>query len=300
MAEGMRVFTDATQSSPSGCKNSIARLLQKDVRRARYLDPKTSRWLSADPALGEYIPMAPVNDEAKKHNQNLPGMGGIYNTVNFHLYHYAGNNPVKYTDPDGEKIRDVGDLKQTASTAQLGTGKTTIAEEGCTLTTFVRMALALDADTTLDEANALAVKNNLFTNENELTPEAGAKLVSLLLKWKFEVKYSGSATGTATELASAINAKENKTAEYFATARIATGDKSGKKQYDHSLSINSGSLFFTGLLEKMAEVLGFKYNDTSSVNRSGTADASRRNIPLRVDFFRIQKLDPIKGRNVEE
>ena len=45
--------------------------------------------------------MAPVNDEAKKHNQNLPGMGGIYNTVNFHLYHYAGNNPVKYTDPDG-------------------------------------------------------------------------------------------------------------------------------------------------------------------------------------------------------
>ena len=68
---------------------------------ARYLDPRTSRWLSADPALGEYIPMAPVNDEAKKHNRNLPGMGGIYNTVNFHLYHYAGNNPVKYTDPTG-------------------------------------------------------------------------------------------------------------------------------------------------------------------------------------------------------
>ena len=71
---------------------------------ARYLDPKYSRWLSGDPALGEYIPKAPVNDEAKKHNENLPGMGGVYNIVNMHLYHYAGNNPVKYMDPDGDEI----------------------------------------------------------------------------------------------------------------------------------------------------------------------------------------------------
>jgi RHS repeat-associated protein len=68
---------------------------------ARYLDPKTSRWLSTDPALSEYIPGAPINDEAKKRNSNLPGMGGVFNTVNLHLYHYAGNNPVKYKDPTG-------------------------------------------------------------------------------------------------------------------------------------------------------------------------------------------------------
>ncbi|UYT06593.1 RHS repeat-associated core domain-containing protein [Treponema denticola] len=71
---------------------------------ARYLDPKYSRWLSGDPALGEYIPKAPIDDEAKKHNENLPGMGGIYNTVNSHVYHYAGNNPVKYTDPNGKSL----------------------------------------------------------------------------------------------------------------------------------------------------------------------------------------------------
>ncbi|TWI72212.1 RHS repeat domain-containing protein [Treponema putidum] len=71
---------------------------------ARYLDPKYSRWLSGDPALNDYIPQAPVNDEAKKHNENLPGMGGVFNTVNLHVYHYAGNNPVKYVDPDGRSV----------------------------------------------------------------------------------------------------------------------------------------------------------------------------------------------------
>ncbi len=64
---------------------------------ARYLDPKYSRWLSVDPALGEYIPGAGKSDEADK----LPGMGGVFNSVNLSLFHYAGNNPVKYTDPTG-------------------------------------------------------------------------------------------------------------------------------------------------------------------------------------------------------
>ena len=71
---------------------------------ARYLDPKYSMWISTDPALGEYIPQAPINDEAKKNNQNLPGMGGIFNHINSNLYHYAGNNPVKYVDPDGNAL----------------------------------------------------------------------------------------------------------------------------------------------------------------------------------------------------
>ncbi len=71
---------------------------------ARYLDAKTSRWLSTDPALGEYVPGAPINDQVRKQNQNLPGMGGVFNYVNMHLYHYAGNNPVKYLDPDGRDI----------------------------------------------------------------------------------------------------------------------------------------------------------------------------------------------------
>jgi len=57
--------------------------------------------MTPDPALESYIPVAPISDEAKKHNENLPGMGGVFNPVNLNVYHYAGNNPVKYVDPDG-------------------------------------------------------------------------------------------------------------------------------------------------------------------------------------------------------
>ena len=76
---------------------------------ARYLDSKTSRWLSGDPAMGEYVPSAPVNDEARKRNGNLPGQGGVFNYVNLHVYHYAGNNPVKLVDPNGRESGYVTD-----------------------------------------------------------------------------------------------------------------------------------------------------------------------------------------------
>ena len=116
-AEAYRVYGEHLFSA---CDAVDARIFSKGETGlyyygARYLDPKYSRWLSGDPALGDYIPKAPIDDEAKKHNENLPGMGGVFNVVNLHLYHYAGNNPVKYTDPDGrETDTSLNNLKKVA------------------------------------------------------------------------------------------------------------------------------------------------------------------------------------------
>ena len=62
---------------------------------ARYLDPRYSRWISTDPALGEYIP------GAGKDISKLPS-GGIYNPFSQSLFNYSNNNPIKYVDPNGK------------------------------------------------------------------------------------------------------------------------------------------------------------------------------------------------------
>jgi hypothetical protein len=109
-----------TAQTTTGCVSEAFFAPQKG---ARYLNPQTGLWLSTDPAMGEYVPAAPINDEAKKANQNLPGMGGVFNVVNLHVYHYAGNNPVVLSDPDGrdfnKRIRGPDDKPVITSNSNL-------------------------------------------------------------------------------------------------------------------------------------------------------------------------------------
>ena len=128
---------------------------------ARYLDPKYSRWLSGAPALSDYIPKAPIDDETKKHNENLPGMGGVFNVVNLHLYHYAGNNPVKYTDPDGEHI-EVFDNND---------GTYTIC--GGTINNDLSIYLTVDGQRTGSVLGAMFTDHSFFNND---TVVAGAMI----------------------------------------------------------------------------------------------------------------------------
>ena len=90
---------------------------------ARYLDPKYSRWISVDPALGEYVPGA--GKANTKDVGGLPGMGGLFNSVNLNLFHYAGNNPIKYSDPDGRilKFTKLNRLQQYCKTNYFRLGK---------------------------------------------------------------------------------------------------------------------------------------------------------------------------------
>ncbi len=77
---------------------------------ARYYDPRTSLWQSADPALGEYLPGAGqdvamttpniLNGYGRPRHQ-MAGMGGVYTGQNLNLYHYSHLNPVNFKDRDG-------------------------------------------------------------------------------------------------------------------------------------------------------------------------------------------------------
>ena len=82
---------------------------------ARYYDPVLSRWISADPILGKYLPTG-----NRDRDEKLAGFGGVYNPANLGLYGYAHLNPLTYIDPNGaETSTPVFNFKYTQG-VQLG------------------------------------------------------------------------------------------------------------------------------------------------------------------------------------
>ena len=64
---------------------------------ARYYDPRTSVWVSADPIFAEYLP----NFDHKISKQNPGKVNGVFDSKNIGLYTYSHNRPVILKDPDG-------------------------------------------------------------------------------------------------------------------------------------------------------------------------------------------------------
>jgi RHS repeat-associated protein len=76
---------------------------------ARYLDPRFSKWMTADPALGKYLPDAGKNVAYQspslannwRGHPDLPGLGGAFQPQNLAAYTYGHSNPATLTDPNG-------------------------------------------------------------------------------------------------------------------------------------------------------------------------------------------------------
>jgi RHS repeat-associated protein len=235
---------------------------------ARYLDSKASRWLSTDPAVGDYIPGAPVDDEAKKRNQSLPGMGGVFNTVNLHLYHYAGNNPVKYVDPDGKILEDVdGTGFQQNSNQQLGTENTTIAQQGCVLMAITRIANAISGNSyTLEQANQVAINNSLYSGEGgDLTVENQAALIGLLTGEN--INYHTVSGDMSNAIIPELNDINSSDKSYYATGRMLTTDSNGSYSQNNNGQFSANH---TVNIRSVASQSEITVRDTSNVNRTTT------------------------------
>ncbi|MDH5232823.1 MAG: hypothetical protein OEY38_22430, partial [Gammaproteobacteria bacterium] len=88
---------------------------------ARYYDPRVSTWISPDPIMAKYLPTGDNENDSR-----LPGIGGVFNSFNMNLYHYAGLNPTKYVDPDGNEMF----LPTTLSALKKGNTMNAAMEEG--------------------------------------------------------------------------------------------------------------------------------------------------------------------------
>lgn len=179
-----------------------------------------------------------------------------------------------------------------SSSSLLGNSTTEkISEYGCTLTSYTRMAIALGANVTLDDANSMAMNNGLYTKGNLLTPENGAALVNALLVANNIVDTLISYDSSAYDETSGFNLysqNESSDTEYFVNARINTTNADGTSLYEHTVSVDANALTSDrcdGYPTNM------RIRDTSNVGRDQLrGDSSNRvNNLLRIDFFKINR-----------
>ena len=250
---------------------------------ARYLNPRTSRWVSADPAIGEYLPVAPVNDEARKHNANLPGMGGVFYIVNLALYQYGGNNPVRYVDPDGSIIMIVPSLykmnKGVWRDDWTGNGveDKRLRETGCAITVMSNIvSTATRNGTTPCTINAQ--KDNFSFNTDDLSMQKVGENSNL----KFDYW-----TKEHTDLSRKLKELDSSSGQFYIAAQVkynAAGDS-------HWVGVND-VIEFDG--KAYIEVSASSTFDRDKDNRPRSTWSLRRNGKMYIEVSDINKIYTFK------
>ena len=210
-------------------------------------------------------------------------------------YGYCGHNPVKYTDPDGREVLNANTtlFMSSGGTETLGYSDELIADVGCVLTSYTRIASALaGCDISLSESNKYAKEHNLFSGDeqNLLTSEAGAQLINGLLLENGITDVSvelyirgGNVDGIESSSIAFFNYMDNVSTEFFATARIETTDKSGENKYGHHVNVNHGAFFQDVDSDSL---FNLNISDTSGV-RNKLYNDTRKNTLERVDYFKV-------------
>ncbi|EMB47829.1 MULTISPECIES: hypothetical protein [Treponema] len=134
--------------------------------------------LLSDKSVFPPLTTAPIDDKAKKDNENLPGMGVVYNTVNLHVYHYAGYsqrsfelyNPIKYTAPDGRDMEESPIISGSLAVLFAARGSIGFAKDSDNhIALYIKEELGLGAGADIDVkkmlSNVLGNAGKIFTDK---------------------------------------------------------------------------------------------------------------------------------------